>query len=61
MYISSNIGKSWTMTGCPCHSEYGLIANAIDYVFKLIYQEQSTKDQQADYSIECAYVESKIC
>jgi hypothetical protein len=44
------------MTGCPCHSEHGLISNAIEHVFNLVHQYQ----QEQNFIIKCAYLESKI-
>jgi hypothetical protein len=54
------VGKSWTMTGCPCHSEHGLISNAIEHVFHLVHQQQLNSDEEQNFLIKCAYLESKI-
>ncbi|CAF0924091.1 unnamed protein product [Adineta ricciae] len=54
-YLLMFIGKSWTMTGCPCHSEVGLISNAIEHVFNLVHEHQSTLEQE--FTIKCAYLE----
>jgi hypothetical protein len=54
------VGKSWTMTGCPCHSEHGLISNAIEDVFHLVHQQQSNSEEEQNFIIKCAYLESKI-
>ena len=43
------------MTGCPCHSENGLIANAIEHVFNLVHQYE----QKQEFIIKCAYLESE--
>ena len=49
------------MTGCPCHSEYGLISNAIEYVFNLVQQQHANGDQLVEeFSIQCAYLESEV-
>jgi hypothetical protein len=54
LYIQfRSVGKSWTMTGCPCHSEHGLISNAIQHVFHLVHQHEQ------NFLIKCAYLESK--
>ena len=45
------------MAGCPCHSENGLISNAIEHMFNLVHQ-QSNYEQE--FTIKCAYLESKI-
>ena len=48
------------MAGCPCHSENGLISNAIEYVFNLVQEHQMNFDQKGEeFSIQCAYIESK--
>jgi hypothetical protein len=48
------------MTGCPCHSEHGLISNAIEHVFNLVHHHQSNSEQEEIFLIKCAYLESKI-
>ncbi|CAF0928394.1 unnamed protein product [Rotaria sp. Silwood1] len=49
--------KSWTMAGCSCHSESGLISNAIEHVFYLVHQHQSNNEQGQEFTIKCAYLE----
>lgn len=55
-------GKSWTVAGCPCQSESGLISNAIEQVFNLVHRhrQQSNFEQEHEFTIKCAYLESKI-
>ena len=54
-------GKSWTMTGCSCHSENGLICNAIEHVFNLVHHHhESNCEQEQEFTIKCAYLESNI-
>lgn len=55
-----SVGKSWTMTGCPCHSEHGLISNAIEHVFQLVHHQHSMAEQNENIIIKCAYFESII-
>ena len=57
-YLLMFTGKSWTMTGCPCHSEVGLISNAIEHVFNLVHEHQSSLEQE--FTIKCAYLESEV-
>jgi hypothetical protein len=45
------------MTGCPCHSEHGLISNAIEHVFNLVHHYS---EQEGNFLIKCAYLESNI-
>jgi len=44
------------MTGCACHSENGLISNAIEHVFNLVQHHQ----KEQEFTIKCAYLESNI-
>ena len=48
------------MAGCPCHSEHGLISNAIEYVFEVVHHQQSIAEQEDNIIIKCAYFESTI-
>lgn len=58
--VQLDSGKSWTMAGCPCQSEHGLIANGIEYLFNLIREHESSSDQKdEEFSVQCAYIESK--
>ena len=46
------------MTGCSCHSEHGLIANAIEHVYHLVRDHQQSNCEE-EFTIKCAYLESK--
>jgi kinesin family protein 3/17 len=48
------------MTGCPCHSEHGLIANAIEHVFNLVHHHKLNNEQEQIFIIKCAYLESNV-
>lgn len=48
------------MTGCPCHSEHGLISNAIKHVFQLVHHQHSVVEQKENIIVKCAYFESTI-
>ncbi len=48
------------MTGCACHSENGLISNAIEHVFNLVQHHQSNNEHEQEFTIKCAYLESKV-
>ncbi|CAF2498928.1 unnamed protein product [Rotaria sp. Silwood2] len=56
-YGQTGSGKSWTMAGCSCHSESGLISNAIEHVFHLVHHHQSNNEQGQEFTIKCAYLE----
>lgn len=43
------------MAGCPCYSEKGLISTSIEHVFQLVHQS----NDQKNFTIKCAYLESK--
>jgi kinesin family protein 3/17 len=48
------------MTGCACHSENGLISNAIEHVFNLVQHHQSNNEHEQEFTIKCAYLESNV-
>ncbi|CAF3426388.1 unnamed protein product [Rotaria socialis] len=52
-YGQTGSGKSWTMAGCQCQSENGLISIAIENVFNLIHQS----NYEHEFTIKCAYLE----